>query len=378
MDMKRLVLTEKQIKKIIDNVINEQFAGEISVGTDGSKISHKALSSFGLPQSKSDNIYYSSDTASIVKQSSGSENQFLSIFKPLNDSKTYTDYLQVGDTILNNQGSKVFNFSGNQNVVASHNGLLSIVRAMRQFKGSPYMTTVNFGKSNTKTKEGQTERETKVVQINWAEALNPNLGGLDMPWIGLAVRIPQYCRKGYIESVQWAQKNGVKGFIDSYTKLLCGLTYGGYADQTRIDEIMNVLPKEGFVTKFEYDLQPMYDALSQLRSESDYEGGDDGNRADNEKAQKVQDTFFNYYGPLKDYLIKTYRNNLYVYVKHYLPNSYTQFVNQINSIDEKKVFPASEWYLRVVNKTDKMSYGTGGPAPNASVTQQTVNNKTGN
>ena len=376
--MKKLILTEKQIKNVIDKLITEQVAGEISVGTDGSKISHKALSSFGLPQSKSDNIYYTSDTASIVKQSSGSENQFLSIFKPLNDSKTYTDYLQVGDMILNNQGSKVFNFNGNQNVIASHNGLLSIVRAMRQFKGTPYTTTVNFGKSNTKTKEGQTERETKVVQINWAEALNPNLGGLDMAWIGLAVRIPQYCRKGYIERVQWAQTNGVNGFKESYNRLLCGLDLGGYADKTKTNEILNVLPKEGFVTNFDYDLQPMYDALSQLRSESDYEGGDDGNRADEEKAQKVEEIFLSYWGPLKEYLYKTYRNNLYVYVKHYLPNSYTEFVNQIRAIDNKKGFSAASWYLRVVNKTDKMSYGTGGPIPNASVTQQTVNNKTGN
>lgn len=376
--MKRLILTENQIKKIIDNIINEQSVGEISVGTDGSKISHKALSSFGLPQSKSDNIYYSSDTASIIKQSSGPENQFLSIFKPSNDTKIYTDYLQVGDVILNSQGSKIFNFNGNQNVIASHNGLLSIVRAMKQFKGTPYVTTVNFGKSNTKTKEGETERETKTVQLNWAEALNPNMGGLDMAWIGLAVRIPQYCRKGYIESVLWAQKNGVNGFKESYNNLLCGLDLGGYADKTKTNEILNVLPKEGFITNFDYDLQPMYNALSQLRSESDYEGGDDGNRADEEKAQKVEEIFLGYWGPLKEYLYKTYRNNLYVYVKHYLPNSYTQFVDQIRLIDNKKGFSASSWYLRVVNKTDKMSYGTGGPLPNASVAQKTVSNKTGN
>lgn len=371
--MKTLILTENQIKNVIDKILNEQV-GEISVGTDGSRISNSSLSGFGLPKASTDNFYYSTTTAEIVKQSSGSENEFLSIFKPINDAKTYIDYLKIGDKVLSSQGSQVIDFNTNQQVVASHNGLLVIVRAMRQFKGRPFVTTLSFGKSKTNTDQGKVERETKVTEIDWANALRPPLGVMDLLWLCLSVSDSKFSRPEYKGLIDRANQGGVNFFNKTYSTYMCGLNVGGFADPSKKDEILNVLPKEGFILDFQYDLSKMYNAFNSLKNMEDYD--EEGN-PNQQKVNKVEELWNTYSGPLFDYILPVYKKNLLVYVKHYLPNSYSQYEKQINSIVYNNKLSASTWYKKIIQKTGNItkSYGS---SSNASVNQQTVQNKSGN
>ena len=371
--MRTLILTENQIKTVIDKILNEQ-AGEISVGTDGSRISNASLSGFGLPKAQNDNFYYSTTTSDIVKQSSGPENQFLSIFKPMSDAKSYVDYLKIGDKVLSGQGSQVFDFNTNQQVVASHNGLLSIIRAMRQFKGRAFITTINFGKSKTTTDQGRIERETKVTEIDWANALRPPLGIMDLLWVSLSIVDSKYSRPEYKGNIDRANQGGVNLFSKSYATYMCGLNIGGFADQTKKDEILTILPKEGFITDFQYDLTKMYSAFSSLKNMEDYD--EDGN-INEQKANKMDELWSTYSAPLFDYILPIYKKNLLVYVKHYLPNSYTQYEKQINSIVYNNKFSASMWYKKIAQRTGKIETSMT-TASKASVNQQTVQNKSGN
>jgi hypothetical protein len=371
--MKKVILSETQIKRVIDSIIKEQ-SGEISVGTDGSKISNGSLSSFGLPKSSTDNFYYSTTTAEIVKQSGGPENEFLSIFKPVSDAKTYIDYLKIGDKVLSGQGSQVVDFNTNQQVVASHNGLLVIVRAMRQFKGRPFVTTLSFGKSKTTTDQGRIERETKVTEIDWGNALRPTLGIMDLFWLGLSVVDSKLTRPNYKGIIDKAKQGGVALFNKTYSTYMCGLNNGGFADQTKIDEILNILPKEGFILDFQYDLSKMYNAFDSLKNMDDYDQDDNPNQ---QKMNKVEEMWNTYSGPLFDYILPIYKKNLLVYVKHYLPNSYTQYEKQINSIVYNNKLSASSWYGKLIQKTGDISKSSGSIS-NASVTQQTTQNKSGN
>lgn len=371
--MKKVILSETQIKRIIDTIINEQ-AGEISVGTDGSKISNGSLSGFGLPKADTDNFYYSTTTAEIIKQSGGPENQFLSIFKPVSDAKAYIDYLKIGDKVLSGQGSQVVDFNINQQVIASHNGLLVIVRAMRQFKGRPFVTTLSFGKSKTTTDQGRIERETKVTEIDWANALRPPLGVMDLLWLGLSVVDSKVARPNYRGIIEKAKQGGVNLFSKTYSTYMCGLNNGGFADQTKRDEILNILPKEGFILDFQYDLSKMYNAFDSLKNMEDYD--EDGN-PNQQKINKVEEIWNIHSGPLFDYILPIYRRNLLVYVKHYLPNSYAQYEKQINSIVYNNKFSASTWYSKLIQKTGDISKSYGSTS-NASVNQQTLQNKSGN
>lgn len=371
--MKKIILTEEQIKNVIDRILSEQV-GEISVGTDGSTITNSSLSSFGLPKSQTDNFYYTTTTSEIVKQSNGPENQFLSIFKPTNDAKTYVDYLKIGDKVLTGQGSQVVDFNTNQQVIATHNGLLLIVRAMRQFKGRPFVTTLSFGKSKTTTNQGKIERETKVTEIDWANALRPPFGIMDLLWVGLSIVDSKNSRPEYKNVVDRANQGGVNLFSQTYTTYMCGLNVGGFADPAKKDEILNTLPKEGFITNFEYDLTKMFNTFKSLKNIQDYD--EEGN-INEQKVSKVDETWNTYSNDLFNYILPIYKRNLLVYIKHYLPNSYTQYEKQVNSIVYNNKFSAGSWYKKIAQKTGDISKSYGS-ATNASVNQQTLQNKTGN
>ncbi len=71
--MKRIIVTEKQAKLIIDRLISEQKNPEIRVktvygGTDANRISHTYLSkAYGLPDgAKHENYYYSANIEDVI------------------------------------------------------------------------------------------------------------------------------------------------------------------------------------------------------------------------------------------------------------------------------------------------------------------------
>ena len=167
-------------------VISEQTSAEYELGTDKTPVSHDFLGGFGLPKSpKSKNDYYTSDLATILNQAlKGQQSNFLSIFKPQGkDAGSYHDWLQVGDQDMEvdlkgiPSPQIVVDFGGpNQTVVASHNGLLMIYRAMDEMNKikAPINATMKFGEA--KTKKGMSdERESTGTVFNLQNAVRPLL-----------------------------------------------------------------------------------------------------------------------------------------------------------------------------------------------------------
>ena len=154
--MKKIILTESQVKSVINNFINEQGAtvNEFVAETDASKITHAMLSSsFGLPNgAQNETKFYVAQISKVIEQSTKDPKTLLSIFTPYtpvtNDPKDdgdmggYFDYIEVyqapgkAGVALETKGTKTFNFVSGLWVAASHNGLLAIKRLMDQMKGN--------------------------------------------------------------------------------------------------------------------------------------------------------------------------------------------------------------------------------------------------
>ena len=127
--MKKVILSEEQVKRVIDNILNEQSASEFAGGTDAQRIAHALLTkNFGLPDgANNESSYYGANIADVIKMSgTGDRSKFLSVFKPANkyseDPKFYYDSIFVNNEKLENSGTKAFRFV-NGNVYAAHNGL---------------------------------------------------------------------------------------------------------------------------------------------------------------------------------------------------------------------------------------------------------------
>ena len=98
----KLILKEKQVKRLIDEIILEQNMNIGRGGTDLRRVSHNYLSdNYGLPDgAEHENFYYSARIPDVIKQSEdGDVSKFLSVFTPIqkynSDEKAYLDYVSV-------------------------------------------------------------------------------------------------------------------------------------------------------------------------------------------------------------------------------------------------------------------------------------------
>jgi hypothetical protein len=152
----------------------KEFKGE----TDGTKMynfpnpkgkSHN--SKFGLQGTpEQENYYFTSTIGDIAIQSRGNENEYFINFEPVNDAKTYVDFISVGGKEINGGGTETFDINKSSKIIATHNGLLAIKRVMDQmkdinYKGEPAKMTITIA-GEKRSSEFKTYDPDKAKKLN--------------------------------------------------------------------------------------------------------------------------------------------------------------------------------------------------------------------
>jgi hypothetical protein len=335
--MKKIILTESQVKSVINNFINEQDAtiNEFVAETDASKITHAMLSSsFGLPNgAQNETKFYVAQISKVIEQSTKDPKTFLSIFKPYtpvtNDPKDdgdmggYFDYIEVyqapgkAGVALETKGTKTFNFVSGLWVAASHNGLLAVKRLMDQMKGKGGVATIGF----------QTKRNSESVNLNVNAAYNaqPIINTIYFLLSQLSLKNPE--KTTYAEY----SNKGNKSIIDLLNNIAQNVLTGRgrFVDEAQKDTILPVMAKvKGFVTRenLDIDFTPIANKIISLQEIEDK----DGRGTNPVKMTKISE-LNNEVNVLLGKLKSGYINNFKLYVSTYLKNSASQLLPTIDS-----------------------------------------------
>jgi len=332
MDMKKIILNEEQVKRIIEQVISEQKASETSGGTDLNRITHALLSSsYGLPDGANhENYYYAASVSEVIQMSkTGDKTKYLSVFKPSNEytpgnPKGYMDYIKINNDELNGKGSKTFNFNGGA-VYATHNGLLALVRAMDNMRGVASILTISFGENKTGV-AAYNERLGDGVQYNSDDAMirTSAISMLSRVFCALACE-PNSRKKGNFEStyVQNATNEQLTTFIQT---LMNGTVIGrgGFMDQSKIEKLLLLLKPKGFVTEVKFDVESIAQKLLPLQNKPDF---------DKNKQIEIENIGKTFLNNLADTLKSIYMKNLEIYVNTLLPKNAPTIVPTIKNVN---------------------------------------------
>lgn len=378
--MKKIILSENQVKTVIDTILNEQQVSEFKGGTDAQRITHALLSkNFGLPDGlKYENYYYGANIADVINMSRGERSKFLSVFKPANaysqDSKFYMDSIYVNKEPLQNSGSKTFKFVSGE-VFATHNGLLALARAMDYMNGNGGFLTITFGGS-TSGKEAEAERVGGGIKFDSNRSLNqkPGLNLLFELLCGLSVS-PEYRDMGSFINVKKETTN--EQLISMVQKTLGFICQGfyGFMDMSKKDEILQNLTPKGFITTIDFNIQPFIQKLIQLQQIPDKEY-DENTGKDNVYNAKKKNQLYGIGSSFEENLINvlksTYMKNFQIYVENYLPNSSSQILPLIKNVKFD--------YNGLGDSHDRIfhSYVGGSSSSNSSIKQKNTNYQTGN
>jgi hypothetical protein len=353
--MKKIILNEEQVKRIIEQVISEQKVSEINGGTDSNRITHALLStSFGLPDGAThENFYYGADVSQVIAISAnGDKTKFLSVFNPLNaynkDPKGYMDYIKVNDEDLTGIASKTFNFNKGR-VYASHNGLLALARSMDHMRGVPSLLTISFG-SNTSGTGAQNERLGNGIQYDSKQATDraSAIKGLTYGFCALASNLESRKNGVFpITYLQTATNEKIMAWIKTGINNI-GSGVGGFMDATKKDELILALKPKGFITEVNFDVTPFTQKLMGLQNLPDY---------NKDKQSQIDIIGKSFLGNLADTLKTIYMKNHEIYVTTFLPknaptiiplikndnfNGYSGLGDTYNSIFNGRLAPATQ------------------------------------
>jgi hypothetical protein len=190
--MKKILLTEKQLKSIIKkNILSENKLGDysnIEAGTNKTPVSNARLSGlYGLPLGNYETYTFKSTIGEMLEiAKTGNEATYLSIFKPYQNINKYDDIISIAGksysagnpkedvnktTTTYRSGTFFSNIlSASDVVIASHNGLLALTRAMKriyQLQKIPKTIQITFGSNfeNTNQSKAGDERFSQIVNV---------------------------------------------------------------------------------------------------------------------------------------------------------------------------------------------------------------------
>jgi hypothetical protein len=361
---KTVILTETQISRIIDKIISEQgtnnqTANEFKGGADVDTVSHKFLSvNFGLPNgTKYENYYYGAKVEDVIKMSGTSDrSKYLSIFKPLNaygnDPKDFYDYISVNNVELNDRGVKKFDFNTG-NVIASHNGLLALVRAMSGMRGQGGIMTITFGRTRT-GKEAEESREFSGISYDSNRALNQkstmNLiqdvfcAAASDPK-NISASVSQFKGKTPQELINFVNmwiSNAVQGFYGFMTQ-----------DEEQRNKIIGKLIPKGFITKIDFDSSSIINELvtnyrnvpDLIKDTYDYYAKPKYNEQKRQSLNRFDDQYVN---DLQTKVKDAYDKNFTLFVENFLPDNKAKILPQIPSSNFQMV-GLGEWHYTIFN-----------------------------
>ena len=379
--MKKVIFTEQQIKRVIDQVIKEQQANEFAGGTDAQRITHALLSkNFGLPDGAShENNYYMADIKQVIAMSGkGDRSTFLSVFTPTNkfseQPKGYLDSIFINNDTLQNTGSKSFRFESGL-VYASHNGLLALVRAMDNMGGKGGVLTISFGGS-TSGKEAEAQRIGSGVKFDSNRAMSQSsvMNTIEQVLVALAVA-PKYREIGNFIGVKPDETN--ENIISLFQKVITNVAIGayGFMDYSKKEEVIKNLTPKGYITKIDFDIAGFAQKLLPLQNIPDMELDERTGKLKRYNQQKRQ-TLDSIGKAFEENLVNTlktaYMKNFQMYVENYLPNSAAQIVPMIKNVkfDYKGLGYSHDLIFH--------SYTGGSSYDNSTLSQKKVNYQTGN
>lgn len=379
MKMRKLIISEEQVKRVIETILNEQQLSEFKGGTDAQKITHALLSkNFGLPDgSNHENYFYGANVVDVINASSGDRSKFLSVFKPANkyseDPKSYLDSIYVNNDSLQNSGLKTFKFI-NGNVYATHNGLLALVRSMDYMQGNGGMLTISFGTS-TDGKQSQSERIGGGIKYDSNRALNqtPIINSLENALVALSVA-PNFRNLGTFVGIKKEMNN--EELISFIQRILSNIVIGayGFMDYSKKDEIIQNLTPKGFVTNVDVNVGVIAQKLISLQQIPDKEQDENGQWKiyNKQKQSQLNNIGESFEENLINVLKTTYIKNFQIYIQNYLPNSVPQISPLIKNVrfDYKGLGDA--------HYTNFYSYVAGNTQLSTNMSQKTTNYKTGN
>lgn len=352
----KLIISENQVKKLLDNFVLEQNVNIGRGGTDLRTVSHAYLTkNHGLPKgSNHENYYYSADIKKVIEQSGvGNIKNYLSVFNPLSPYSdkpgAYYDYVNVnGEELtqedIKNVSSKTFRFTEGT-ITAAHNGLLGIARAMESLKGTPGILTLQFG-THTSGEDARSERLSQGVKYQSTKTLDktPTILGI-LSLLAMAAVKPEY--RQFTASQGYTAKfidddsfiNQIRNFINAAI-----IGANGFFDVNVIpvETVVSTLTPKGFITQTEFDIKPLFDSLKSLRNEEDkikgafdtpFENRKDYNKNKFNKIVPISNQFVP--GLIED-MKQKYIHNLKIFVAHYLPEAKNEILNNIES---KVIFP---------------------------------------
>jgi hypothetical protein len=175
----KFLISESEKQEILKlyGVISEQQSIAYEASTDKTPMYNypkKNLNSSnqkngGLPgDAKMENYLFQTTLGDIKKRAVGEQSQFFAGFKPTTDQKKYVDYLSIGNVVLQGGGTKEFDLTDPKSVVvASHNGLLALLRLMDAMKSTPggIKAKVEMGTVDTRTSGVGVVSPEKAYQI---------------------------------------------------------------------------------------------------------------------------------------------------------------------------------------------------------------------
>jgi len=347
----RLIISEKQMLNIIDLIVTEQTANIVGAGTDARKVSHAYLTkNYGLPEGKEhENFLYSATTENIINQSRDkTPNKYLSVFRPYSgysqNSNDYLDYVRINDDVLtqasiNQRVNRVFPFETGF-VIASHNGLLGIARAMDKLNGVGGTINLQFGQSKTGG-EAQSERFSSVTNYNSEAALNrgPLLNTI-YTYLAIASISPKNREltsfgKGM---VNWDNDTLINRIKILSNNLVMGV--GGFIDPNNMDlqQIISSLKPKKYITTVDFDVTPFVNELTKLQSIEDLQNG----TYNTDKQQMVSDIGDKFINRFVTTMKNTYVYNFNIFVRTYLTDDQNRILSTINQLK----FPAENLGIR--------------------------------
>lgn len=350
--MRTVILSESQVKYVIDNILSEQQANEFVGSTDINKMSHQLLSTkFGLPDgANNENFYYSANVADVIKMSSDIANRskYLSIFKPSKEygkKGQYLDYFDLNGDSLSGSGSKTFKLSQGT-ITASHNGLLALSRAMDRMGGKSGFLTINIGNAASGV-DAKKERVSSAVNYNANKALNLTtmMNGVQDLFCALAVS-DQYLKLTTSQYIGLSVEEIQRRLVNIINNMAMGLY--GFMDHTRKDEIVTKLKPLGLITTIDFDVQKVISQLTPLRSVADLQSSEKGPLSiyNGNKKNKLSQIGATYQSDLATKIKEAYMANFKIYLDVYLPNAKFEIIPTIKNT-RLDVYDLGNWHYRL-------------------------------
>ena len=337
------VLKESQVKKIIDKLIQEQQYQYVDHfgSTSAVRVTHgKLTTEFGLPNgAKYENYYYKTTTDKILEISkNGIKENLLSVFQPYkkytNENIDYVDYFSINNDSIINRGSKKYYLRRGDTVIAAHNGLLTIGRAMINMEGVEGYLTINFG-VETKNENVDLEMISRNIIMNSDKFLNINktLNMIQAYFCKYAIN-PRYYSKMAFDGTGGA--NMIELPLDYINriiyKLIIGLNnYLNINNNKMVDDMIKELMKKGLKTTIDFDITPVINNMKNFSSIPDFDMV--SNTFNEEKKLKLQEYGKKYEKNLADAIKSAYVQNFNLFVETYLPKYEEDLKNKIKTLN---------------------------------------------